>query len=71
MTPLGDGQAIAVIENRATVLACHRDLCKGSQHIELTEYLSHVLETLGVLGKLLIQSFIELTLQRPRFLCGP
>ena len=56
MTTLGDGQDIAVIECGATVLPCHRDFCQGGQHIKLTEYLSHALETPGVLGKLLMES---------------
>jgi hypothetical protein len=62
MTTLSDGHDIAVIERGATVLPCHRDLCKGCQHIKLTEYLSHALETMSVLGKLLMERFIELTL---------
>src|SRR6266571_6818666 len=71
MTAVGNGQDIAVIECGATVLPCHRDLCKGRQPIELTEYLSHLLDTMEVLSKLALEGFIQPTLQRERLLRGP
>src|SRR5215470_9846796 len=71
MTTVSDGQDIAVIECGATVLPPHRDLCKSRQPIELTEYLSHLLDTLEMLSKLALEGDIQLTLQREGLLRSP